>query len=244
MNQPKLRQVHKHKPPYKLNNFSKKFILNVAKDIVYFLATRQESRLEGQDWEEIFARAIGATWKPSNIGFDDVILKNCAWSAKSVKIKNPSKVTSVRLISGRNSPIFSFGETIDLENSDPQDIGDKVLSIWNTRVEDLYLKYPFLRTVVIVKSDDLCELAIFEFETVRYEPSLYRWKWNKRKNLEGFDENDNHKFTWQPHGSQFTIKEKVPKDRIAFKIKKPEKLQRKDVLQHIGFDESWISIIK
>ena len=243
MKSPKLRTASKHKPPYELNQFPQKFVYNIAREIVYLLATTHEARLEGKDWEKIFASSIGAEWKPSNIGLDDVVLKNCAWGAKTVKNIRPSKAKIVRLISGRNSPVFSYGDKIDVENSIPQNVGTKILSIWNTRVEELYLKYPFLRTVVLVKSQDLCEVAVFEFNTVRYQPELYTWQWNKRGNLEGFDLDGNHKFTWQPHGSQFTIKENIPKDRTAFRVKKPDNLEKQKILDKMGFDESWISIL-
>ena len=40
--------------------------------------------VEATDWEESFARAIGGRWKPSNVGLDDVLLEQTAWSAKTV----------------------------------------------------------------------------------------------------------------------------------------------------------------
>jgi hypothetical protein len=53
------------------------------------LATKGRPSLEGEEWEKIFASSIGAEWKPSNIGLDDVVLGNTAWGAKTVK--NPMK---------------------------------------------------------------------------------------------------------------------------------------------------------
>lgn len=62
--------------------------------------------------------------------------------------------------------------------------------------------YQHLRTVVLVKSNDLLELAVFEFETVIYPTDQFWWQWNENNNLEGFNtDTDNHIFTWQPHGS-------------------------------------------
>ena len=66
--EPRLRTVDKLKPPYDLNTFPKDFPLKIASDVVYLLATRGRPSLEGEDWEQIFAHAIGADWKPSNIG--------------------------------------------------------------------------------------------------------------------------------------------------------------------------------
>ena len=49
----------------------------------------------------------------------------------------------------------------------------------------------------------------------------YKWLWNEKSNLCGFDERGGHKFTWQPHGAQFTIVEEVPPDRVAIRVKQP-----------------------
>jgi hypothetical protein len=51
---PKLRTVEKYTPPYPLNKFPNKFALNLGRELVYLLASRGTSRLEGEDWEETF----------------------------------------------------------------------------------------------------------------------------------------------------------------------------------------------
>lgn len=81
---PRLRTVEKYKPPYPLNKFPKDFAVNLGRELVYLLASRGTARLEGQDWEEIFARLVGAQWKPSNVGLDDIVLQQTAWGAKTV----------------------------------------------------------------------------------------------------------------------------------------------------------------
>jgi hypothetical protein len=238
---PRLRTVDKVKPPYQLNKFPKEFGYNLGKEIVYLLATKSTTSLRGSEWEQIFANSVGAEWKPSNVGFDDVVLGNCAWSAKSVKNPNPKKVKRIRLISGRNSPTYSFGET----NFDraPGDLGEQILSIWNERVSSIREKYKHLRTVVLIKSDDLLTLAVFELETIRYDPELYEWQWNKRKNLEGYDRaTRHHHFTWQPHGSQFTIIEEVPPDCLLIETKKPPNPDKDKLLEALDFDRSWITV--
>lgn len=241
---PKLRTVEKYEPPYPLNKFSKQFALNLGRELVYVLASRGTPRLEGEDWEEIFARLVGAQWKPSNVGLDDIVLQQTAWGAKTVKNIKPSTVSKIRLISGRNSPIYSFGDrkTSDVE---PNELGEKILSIWNERVSGIRKLYKHVRTVVLIKSDDLLEAAVFEFETILYQVDDYWWQWNERNNLEGFAKSSNeHIFTWQPHGSQFTIIENVPEERLAIRIKKPPQLNRDDILNAMKFDASWIEIIK
>lgn len=241
---PKLRTVNKVKPPFALNDFPKNFGYIIGEELVYLLATKGRADLEGGEWEDIFAKSIGADWKPSNVGLDDVVLESCAWGAKTVKAKLPSKQKSLRLISGRNSLDYSFNVD-DARKLPPNEVGYKVLSIWNDRVADIRKRHKHLRTIVMVKSNDLSEVLIFEFETIRYDAELYRWTWNKRKNLEGVEKSSGeHKFTWQPHGSQFTIIETVPQDGLIIRIKKPKKLDKGKVLKELGFDKSWVTVIR
>lgn len=241
---PKLRTVEKYEPPYRLNRFPSGFHLALGREIVYHLATRVGSSLEGADWEQVFARLIGARWKPSNVGLDDVVLEQTAWGAKTVKNDNPVTAERVRLISGRNSPIYSFGAQKVVE-CDPGELGNQVLDIWNGRVAAIRAKYEHLRTVVLLKADDLLEVAVFEFDTLMYPTDGFAWRWNTRGNLEGTCKKDNiHRFTWQPHGSQFTIIEDVPQERLAIRIKPPPRLAMDDVLRTIKFDPAWIEIVQ
>lgn len=247
MQTPKLRKVEKYQPPYRLNDFPKDFPLNLGREIVYHLAARGTPRLMGEDWEEIFARLVGAKWTPSNVGLDDVIYQQCAWGCKTVKNAHPAKAKRVRLISGRNSTSYSFDDK-KVKDVDPDEQGQKVLSIWNSRVGDVRKKFLHVRTVVLIKSDDLLEVAAFELDTDLYRPENYKWSWNEDDNLEGFevrsDKTEIHKFTWQPHGLQFTIIEEVPASRLAIKIRKPPELDKDAVLKALEFDASWVQIIK
>lgn len=238
---PRLRTVDKIKPPYPLNEFPHDFGLKIGREIVYLLTTKGKPVLEGPEWEEIFANCVNAEWKPSNVGLDDIVLDTCAWGAKTVKA-SPLTAKAVRLISGRNSTIYSFGES-DIGKAEPNHIGEQVLSIWNERVSAIRKKHKHLRTVVLMKGNCLSEVGVFEFETIRYQPELYSWKWNKNKNIEGFEKTSGeHRFTWQPHGSQFTIKEIVPDDYLIIQIKTPPKLNKETVLKGIGFSNDWITI--
>ena len=241
---PRLRNVEKYKPPYPINKFPKSFAVDLGKEVVYLLATRgKNARLEGSDWEEIFARLVGAEWKPSNVGLDDIALQQTAWGAKTVKNRHPSTVSKVRLISGRNSPVYSFGDR-ETSECEPNELGQKVLMIWNERVASIRKLYRHVRTIVLIKSHDLLELAAFEFDTIMYPSDQYWWQWNERNNLEGFSRAaDQHVFTWQPHGSQFTIIENVPNERLAIKIKEPPLLDRCEILESLNFDESWVEVL-
>ena len=217
--------------------------MRLGKEIIFYLATRRTPRIEGSDWEEIFARIIDAEWKPSNVGLDDVVLRQTAWGAKTVKNPKPATVKKIRLISGRNSPVYSYGDQKVAER-DENELGEKVLEIWNERVSGVKKQFKHLRTVVLIKGEGLQEVSVFEFDTVRYLPADYWWQWNERKNLEGYSKlTDEHLFTWQPHGSQFTIIEHVPEKRLTIRVKKPPIVDSSKVLDGINFDDSWVEII-
>lgn len=95
-----------------------------------------------------------------------------------------------------------------------------MLNIWNERVSAVRQIYKFVRTVVLIKGKTFDEFMVFETDTVQYDSELYEFKWNKKNNLEGHSKADgNHCFTWQPHGSQFTIIEEILSDYTAIKVK-------------------------
>jgi hypothetical protein len=216
--------------------------VKVGAAIIYHLHTRNEARLEGSDWEKIFAGAIGADWRPSNVGLDDVRLDNCCWGAKTVKSAHPLAQKTVRLISGRNSLDYSYNFS-DPRAIEPNVIGPLILQIWNDRVSSVRQRFAHVRTIVLMKSIDLLENTIFEIETLRFEPELYTWKWNVRNNIEGFDQDGVHRFTWQPSGSQFTVVEDVPDDSISFRIRKTEPLSQIAILEALGFEDDWVTIL-
>lgn len=200
-------QRYPTRPPYRLNQFPSNFAHAIGRQIIYLLATKEKPSLQGSEWEQIFARAIKGDWQPSNVGLDDVVKGVCSWGAKSVISSRPFAQRTVRLISGRNNPEFSFGEI----DKDDDGIGAQVLGIWNARVDEVRAKFGHVRTVVLLKGADWTEFAVFEIDAVGYPPDLYEWKRNQRGNLEGFDKAaKSHRFTWQRHGSQFTILEPIP----------------------------------
>lgn len=244
MAEPRLRTVNKAVAPFAVNKFPSSFVETLAQNIVYMMATKQSMSLEGNEWEQIFAECVGAEWKPSNVGLDDVVLDNCCWGAKTVfgqtDIEHQDKV---RLICGRNAVTYSFGVD-NYSEVDPNELGKMVLQIWNERVSAVRQIFKFVRTVVLVKSKDYKDYLIFEFDTIRYDPELYGFKWNKRGNLEGYEkESGLHKFTWQPGGSQFTIIEKIPQERLHISIKQPDQMDKATILKAVGFDKSWYEIV-
>jgi len=244
MREPRLRTVDKANPPYPLNRFPHSFVNIVGREIIYLLASSRHPALEGPEWERIFAKAIDAEWKPSNVGLDDIVKGAFAWGAKTVKSNAPHEATSVRLISGRNNPEYSFDTIADSDDG----IGAQVLQIWNARVDAIRDKFKEVRTVVLLKPATLAgersPFTVFEFETIRYAVEDFEWRKNANGNYEGVDRRTGeHRFTWQRHGSQFTIKEPVPEARLRFFVKKPPALGDDQVLALVGFDPSWIEIV-
>ena len=243
MTQPRLRTTERHPPPYPLNEFPTGFAETIGKRIIYLLATRPKPNIAGSDWEQTFAHGINAEWSPTNTGLDDVSLGTCAWGAKTLQTTKPFTVTTVRIIAGRNSPDYSYGERPE----DPDILGSMALGIWNERVNNAKSNFRHVRNVVLLKGTNWTDFSVFEFTTPFFEPTQYHWKYNKGKNLEGFDNTSGeHRFTWQPHGAQFTIKQPVPADRLRFRIEKipPPTIDSIDeFLDRSGYDDSWVSVV-
>ena len=161
---------------------------------------------------------------------------------KTVKASNPFNVRSIRLISGRCSPDYSFG--IEYPHEDIQKTGEAVLSIWNSRVDIAVSHYARVRESILVRNNDMTEFTLFEEYLEHYNISDFNWVENNNSNLEGINKYSGIKqFVWQPHGSQFTIISAVPDNAVRFKIRKPKLLPQDEALKSIGFDSSWIEII-
>jgi hypothetical protein len=241
MPSPKLRSGSV-KEPYPIGKFPDGFVHTVAGEISVLLAVGI-SDIEGKMWEQIFAKAIGAKWTPSVMGLDDILVQelSAAWGAKSVKNNNPFRVETIRLISGRNSLDYSFAVS-DVRKLPPDELGAMVIEIWNERVAMLHKKYKTLRTVVLIKGPGLGKITVFEKPTERFYAEKYDWSWNSRKNLVGHDSKGAMKFTWQPHGSQFTIVESVPEDALRIEIA-PQKNISAKIMETIGFNKTHYRVV-
>jgi len=227
---------------YPLNEIPEELIRKCGASLVYLYYTGMDD-IKGDNWGDVFAEAIGGIHFGKPIGIADVALNKLCWSMKTVKSSNPFNVTTVRLISGRCSPDFSYGITDPHE--DVERTGKAVLSIWNERVNIANDHYAQVRTSVLVRSNDLKSYVIYEEDARRFRTTDYYWKVNERGNLEGYDSQNNHKFTWQPHGSQFTIIEKVPEGAMKFRLRLPDKrLNKTDILHELKFDNSWVTIVQ
>jgi len=230
----------KTKTLYPLNVFPNELIKKIGSNLIYLIYIGRED-ITGKDWGDIFADAINGEHLDSPVGIADVILEKNCWSMKTVKIKDPLNAKNVRIISGRCSPDYSYGITDP--HKDIQKTGEAVLNIWNERVNIASDHYSRIRTVILIRSYDLLSYKLFEEETGRFRTTDYHWEVNNNGNLIGKDEFENIIFTWQPHGSQFTIHAKVPDTAVKFSIKKPPVLNKTDVLKSINFKDDWVNIL-
>ena len=244
MKHPRLRDSKKLQTyePYPVNEIPDDLIVKLGSSIIYLLYIGRKD-ISGSDWGDAFAEAIGGSHLDSPVGIADVVLDKMAWSMKTVKNDNPFNTKTVRLISGRCSPDYSYGITDP--HKDIQETGRAVLGIWNERVNLARDNYNPVRTSVLVRSKDLLSFVLFEEENHRYRTSDYVWEVNNNGNLIGRQiETGEICFTWQPHGSQFTIHTHVPENAAKFTIRRPPILAKEDILRVINFDKDWIEIIK
>ena len=244
MQRPKLRD-NKGKGPfelYPLGQIPDEIIYEIGKWMTYHFAIGK-SDINGEDWGDIFAKAISGEHLGKPLGLADVVCEGMAWSVKSVKNGTPHTAKSIRVISGRCSPDYSYGITDPHE--DVQQTGTAVLSIWNERINIAKEKFEPLRTSVLVRNFNTLEFTLFEHEAVRYITSDFEWRVNKNGNLEGYQiSTGSHCFTWQPHGSQFTILSNIPSHASRFKVKRPPVFDFEHTMAQIGFDSSWVTIVK
>lgn len=244
MKHPRLRDGHKlvTSELYPLNEIPDDIIIKIAGYFAYLLYMGRKD-ITGEDWGDAFARAIDGSHLDSPVGIADVVKGKMAWSMKTVKNNNPLTVKKVRLISGRCSPDYSYGITDP--HQDIQKTGRAVLGIWNERINLALDNYNPVRTLVLVRSEDCLSFCMFEQDTHRFPSNEYIWETNRNGNLIAKSiYNGKYAFTWQPHGSQFTIHTEVPINAVRFTIKRPPVVSQDRVLSTIGFDASWVEIIR
>ena len=225
-----------------LGQFPRIVITEIGKQLVHRLAIGH-SDIMGDDFGGIFAKAIGGNHLGSPLGIADVLLDGNAWSVKTIKDNRPFNKTVVRLISGRNSPDYSLG--VENAHADIQATGKAVLAIWNARVNESLGEHDDLRIAVLIRNLETKEFVLFEEDATRFATDDYLWKINGRDNLEGYEKSTGeHKFTWQFHGSQFTIKRHVPGSAVKFIINHNVPLvEPEHVLRLTKFSDDWIEIV-
>ena len=241
-NNPRLRGgASRRNEPYPLGQFPDTILFSIARQLVHRLAVGH-SDITGDDFGTIFANAVGGEHRGRPLGVADVEFENCAWSVKTVKATLPFAAETVRLISGRNSPDYSLG--IANPRSNPENTGRAVLAVWNARVNEALDHYNDLRIVIMIRNMETRQYRIFEEEAQRFTATDFAWSFNERGNLEGHNRaTQEHVFTWQPHGSQFTVIRHVPASARRFAITPNVPIVSPDtILASIRFRPEWITI--
>lgn len=244
MKHPRLRDGKKLQTnePYPINEIPDDLIVKIGGYLVHLLYIGRKD-ITGSDRGEAFSDAVSGKHLDSPVGIADVVLGKMAWSMKTVKNARPFTARNIRLISGRCSPDYSYGITDP--HKDIQETGRAVLGIWNERINLAHDEFNPVRTSILVRSNDLLSYTLFEEDNHRFRTSDYIWDANSNGNLIGKHiETGLTCFTWQPHGSQFTIHTRIPENAVKFTIKRPPVISKNDILKAIDFDDSWVQILK
>ena len=244
MDNPRLRGNRpRRRGPYPLGQIPDEVLIEISKQVVHRLAMGM-SDISGDDFGTIFANSIQGSHRASPLGVADVVLGGCGWSVKTVGSQKPFSASKLRLISGRNSPDYSHG--IEDSHANIQATGRAVLSIWNARLNEALDEYDDLRIVIFVRNMERREFVIFEEEAQRFIPDDYEWEYNQGGNLRGIEKlTRTHRFTWQFHGSQFTVHREVPASSRRFAITpQVPTIALEDVLAAVSFDRDWVNILR
>ncbi len=98
--------------------------------------------------------------------------------------------------------------------------------------------------MVLIRNPELTQFVLFEEEIRQVIPSNYEWQVNKSGNFEGYDiQTKQHRFTWQPHGSQFTIMMPLPGKVFKFLLRKPAALDEKSFLVNLQYGKDWLHLL-
>ena len=238
----RLRSGYRNPEPYPLNQFPPEVIKKIAYRLAHLRAVGHTD-IRGKEFERVFADAIGGKVRGKSLGVADLYLDNFAWSVKTVKIFQPHKAIGkqIRLISGRNSPVYSKG--IENPFDDLQKTGAAVIEVYNNRIAEAHEEYDHLRFLVLIRNFAEMTFTLYERSLHPFPANDYHWIENSRGNFEAY-RNDQHRFTWQPHGSQFTILETVPRGALRFRIaKQVPVVTRKEIMRHIGWNPDWVEIV-
>ena len=239
MLQPRLRDGFTKREPYPLNQVPKLVVDEICRHFVFQLAMGN-NKLSGNDWSRIFAEVIDGEDYSSPLGVADVGWEQCCWSQKTVQHQNPFEADLARLIVGRTSPTYSYGTT-DVK-ANPQLSGNQVLSIYNQRIDQARSKHQDTRLGVLIRNMKKLEFTYFERTLTPFAVNDFEWRLNKNDNFEAYI-GDEHRFTFQPHGSQLTIREAVPASATRFRLaQRPAIVDMRSILEQVGFSSEWVEI--
>lgn len=210
--------MSKNTKTHSLNKIPVNTVTQIKEVIELYKSIKDTQIIYGPEWENIFAKAVGATkcnssnTKCNSDKIIDLQKGNIAWSAKTIAPNNkPFNQKTVELISGRISVVDDFPDH-NVKTLPPYEVGRKVIEKWNKRAESILDHYDEIRVTVFLRAQNLKSATIFEVPTGAFDPDSITWQWNKNLVLVGFID-EQHKFSWQPSGGQFRIKETVPDQR-------------------------------
>lgn len=245
---PRLKGAHgAYGGPWPVGTVPDNVLYTLGREIVHWRAVGNET-IGGNKFADMFAEAVGGEHLASAIGLGDVVRDDgIAWSCKTVKVRNVRKAKMVRLISGRNSPDFSLG--ISDPRKDPEATGHAVLAVWNKRLNESLDQFNKLRLVCLLRGHGLRDFCLFEQPVAPFPTEDFYWRFEAlmkgaNENLQGYEKaTRTHRFTWQPHGGQFTVKRPVPGSARYFRIVKNIPQHTKEgVLKWIGYRDQWIEV--
>ncbi|MCS1412265.1 MAG: hypothetical protein M2R45_05470 [Verrucomicrobia subdivision 3 bacterium] len=245
--EPRLKDKGKtHPVPWQIGDIPDRILYAIGKQIVRLLAVGHDD-ISGADFGDIFAEASEGKHLAKPLGVSDVVANGLAWSVKTIKTQGqPREQRIVRLISGRNSPDFSHGITDP--HADAHATGRAVLGIWNKRISLSLVEHHEIRLMVLIRDIETKKFVLFEQPIAQYPADDYHWEFKKtsrgNENLQGYERSTKrHCFTWQPHGSQFTIIRDVPGSARPFAInhKIPSRVDQA-ILDLTGYTDDWITI--
>ncbi len=208
----------------------------LTEELAFIKATQTNPELDGKQWERIYARCIDAQYSPSNRKIIDVEKENVGYSLKTIKTsRDIGDIKNVRIIQCRPDPrLIKVGDWRD----DPQGNGNRIIQDWNRQIKSLKESFSTLKEVVLIRAVDFNSFCLCEYDIKTLDEAEYSWKWNKRGNLEGYNREGRHCFTWQHGGSQWTVIKPVSsKTLIQFDPDdfKSIKKSKREILKLLGY---------
>ena len=208
----------------------------LAEELAFIKATQEYPDLDGKQWERIYANSVGASYSPSNRKVIDIEKGKVGFSIKTIKsTKKLEDLSMIRIIQCRPDPrLIKIGNW----QQNPQEVGHRIINDWNFQVSKLEEDFDVLKEVVLIRAQDFNSFCLCQYDVKRLNKADYYWKWNKRGNLEGFSHDEAHRFTWQPGGSQWTIKKTIPDSKQIIKFDKQLKHEfkpKRKILELLGW---------
>jgi hypothetical protein len=205
----------------------------LGKGLTFLLATRGRLELDNEEWARMLELAM-RTESPGR-----AILRR----ARCFRVWHTFEIHHVGLANTLHLPVDydkAGGECV----ADPNRLGAMILEAWNKSLT-IVCGFDEERFSVLFAGKDSSSAVFFEVPIIPFEPSEYDWDWNEDDGLDGYVKGTGvQRFSWQPHGSQFTVISRVPDNRLKLRIRRPQLLDRDSVLKQLKFDPSWVEIVK